>query len=110
MCPRIWHVVKLKPLRHLRSSLIMGDAATQGKLRGLHWRSRPSGSVCWLKRHYFCAYRMSADAHGNGAILYSGVLYKDFTGAHLVATWRDLSSGATTAISVRKVKRGDANV
>jgi hypothetical protein len=42
--------------------------------------------------------------------LYSGVLYGNFTGAHPVATRWDLSSGATTAISIRKVKRGDANV
>ena len=90
--------------------LIIGDAAAQGKLRGLHWRTRPFGSVCRLKRHYFCAHRIPADAHADGAILYSGVLYKDFTGVHPVATWRDLSSGATTAISIRKVKRGDANV
>ncbi len=63
-----------------------------------------------MKGHNSCANRVSSDAYGNGAILYSGVLYKDFTGVHPVATWRDLSSGATTAISIRKVKRGDANV
>ena len=90
--------------------LIISDAAAQGKLRGPHWRTRPFGSVCRLKRHYFCAHRIPADTHADGAILYSGVLYKDFTGVHPVATWRDLSGGATLAISIRKVKRGDANV